>query len=121
MIKPDRPWEGYLALEPGAVIWDEEEQIFKMWYNTLGTHKRPYIEDYLCYATSKDGVSWEKPDLGLVEFRGSKKNNIFLKWSLWSHCVIKDAGDPDPQRRYKLLYWHTGRTAIQTNGMKRDV
>src|SRR5262245_27056308 len=31
---------------------------------------------YLCYATSKDGITWEKPDLGLVEFGGSKKNNI---------------------------------------------
>ena len=107
VMKPDRPWEGYLVLQPGTVIWDEEDQIFKMWYNTLGTPKRPYSEDYLCYATSKDGVTWEKPDLGLVEFRGSKKNNIFLKWSIWSHCVIKDAGDLDSQRRYKLLYWHT--------------
>ena len=107
LIKPDRPWEGYLVLQPGTVIFDEEEQIFKMWYNTIGTHDRPYIEDYLCYATSKDGITWEKPDLGLVEFQGSKSNNIFLKWSGWTHCVIKDKRDPDPSRRYKLLYWLT--------------
>ena len=30
-----------------------------------------------CYAESRDGVHWEKPDLGLFEFRGSKQNNIF--------------------------------------------
>ena len=31
---------------------------------------------YLCLATSKDGITWEKPSLGLVDFRGSKDNNI---------------------------------------------
>jgi len=31
---------------------------------------------YLCLVTSRDGIVWEKPELGLVEFRGSKANNI---------------------------------------------
>ena len=105
VIKPDRPWEGYLVLQPGTVIWDDEENIFKMWYNTIGTHKKPYVEDYLCYATSRDGIKWDKPDLGLVEFAGSTKNNIFMKWSSWTYCVVKDKNDPDPIRRYKLPYW----------------
>ncbi len=30
-----------------------------------------------CYAESHDGVHWERPELGLVEFQGSKKNNIY--------------------------------------------
>ena len=107
LLKPDRPWEGYLVLQPGTVIWDEEDQIFKMWYNTIGTRERPDVEDFLCYATSKDGITWEKPDLGLIEFQGSKANNIFLKWSGWTHSVLKDKRDPDPSRRYKLLYWLT--------------
>ena len=29
-----------------------------------------------CYAVSHDGVRWERPELGLVEFRGSRRNNI---------------------------------------------
>ena len=29
-------------------------------------------------AESKDGVNWTKPELGLVEFNGNKKNNICL-------------------------------------------
>ena len=35
LLKPDRPWEGYLALQPGTVLFDEEEGLFKMWYNAL--------------------------------------------------------------------------------------
>jgi hypothetical protein len=33
---------------------------------------------YFCYAESRDGVTWVKPKLGLVEFEGSKENNILL-------------------------------------------
>jgi len=33
---------------------------------------------FLCYAESRDGVKWYKPDLGLFKFNGSKSNNIVL-------------------------------------------
>ena len=33
---------------------------------------------YFCYAESRDGITWVKPKLGLVEFEGSKDNNILL-------------------------------------------
>ena len=32
----------------------------------------------LCYAESTDGIHWTKPDLGLVEWNGSRENNILL-------------------------------------------
>ena len=35
-----------------------------------------YSTRYLCLTVSSDGVTWEKPDLGLVEYKGSRKNNI---------------------------------------------
>ena len=39
----------------------------------------------LCYATSRDGVHWEKPDLGKVEFNGSRSNNILPEGSRAPH------------------------------------
>lgn len=33
---------------------------------------------YVCYAESRDGITWVKPKLGLVEFNGSKDNNIIM-------------------------------------------
>ena len=104
---PDRPWEGYLVLQPGTAIFDKQDQLFKMWYNALPTREKPSVEQYLCYATSRDGIRWEKPDLNLVEFQGSKANNIILKWSNWTHSVVKDPGERDEQRRYKMAYWQT--------------
>ena len=37
---------------------------------------------YLCYARSGDGVHWEKPSLGLYEWRGSTDNNILMGGSI---------------------------------------
>ncbi len=78
-----------------------------MWYNALPAREKPDVEESLCYATSADGVNWKKPNLGLVEFRGSRENNILLMGSNWYHCVLRDDSDPDPARRYKLAYWQT--------------
>lgn len=106
VLKPDQDWEGSLVLQPGTVLYDQEEHIFKMWYNSLPTASKPDIEEFICYATSLDGIHWTRPELNLVEFRGSKKNNILLKGCSWSLSVIKDSRERDPSRRYKLAYWN---------------
>src|SRR5688572_4646102 len=60
----------------------------------------------VCYATSRDGLNWEKPHLGLVEFNGTKANNIVnLRGGHADFAalpVLFDPSDPDPQRRYKV-------------------
>ena len=74
----DRPWEGN-ASHYRTVLKDGDR--YRMYFSGLQydvrdgemTHAH---ERYLCYAESTDGVSWERPVLGLVEFDGSTKNNI---------------------------------------------
>lgn len=104
VLVAEKPWEGYLVLQPGTVIFDDEEDCFKMWYNSQPTRSRP-VGHALCYATSTDGVHWEKPEFGLVDFEGSTSNNILFSGPVWTHCIIKDDLESDPQRRYKQLYW----------------
>jgi hypothetical protein len=61
----------------------------------------------LCYATSRDGLRWEKPGLGLVEFRGSRDNNIVdLPHAGYrpAAAILHDPQDPDPARRFKMAY-----------------
>jgi hypothetical protein len=87
-----RPWE------TRNVIFDKEENIFKCWYS--GTNIKTERWWASGYATSKDGITWEKPKLGLYEYNGSKENNIFsLGWG----PVYKDLKEPDPAKRYKML------------------
>ena len=95
LIRPESPWEQSISWS--SVIWDEEEAVFKAWYQN-------YQADRLLYAVSQDGISWEKPSLGVVECDGGKDNNIvFSTRGMDSPSVIKDVHDPDPGRRYKLL------------------
>jgi hypothetical protein len=87
-----------------TVLYDQDEKIFKMWYLPWpwDNQLRPW-----CYAVSSDGYKWEKPNLDLYEFQGSRKNNIINAWNdsvdLGFYNVIKDPRDPDPKRRYKAM------------------
>lgn len=58
------------------------------------------------YAESTDGVNWTKPSLGLVDFKGSKDNNLILTdpapLGFVNIKVLEDPEDPDPARRYKI-------------------
>lgn len=60
----------------------------------------------LCYAESDDGLAWTKPALGQVLFKGSRANNALdLPHTVVSGAaVIRDDADPDPARRYKMVY-----------------
>jgi hypothetical protein len=51
------------------------------------------------YATSTDGVHWQKPRLGLCDFEGSKDNNI---WAIGESggVIYRDPRASDPERRY---------------------
>ena len=57
----------------------------------------------VCYAISEDGISWEKPELGLVEFQGSKANNIVLRGPHGAG-IRRDKRETDPQRRFKAFF-----------------
>jgi hypothetical protein len=78
VLVADRPWEGDRAQAWGSVI-QEPDGLLRMWYFGFNTERRPGELDRggYCYAESRDGIRWEKPELDLVEFRGSRKNNLF--------------------------------------------
>ncbi len=122
IIEADRPWEkglqgGYFTgvqIFGQAVIYDEEEKIFKTWYlpRSHEDGEQPW-----CYAVSSDGYRWEKPNLGIYEFQGSKKNNILADYRDPHYFnVFKDPQDPDPQRRYKALGEQEGPIPNHTGG-----
>lgn len=78
VLVADKPWEGERAQAWGSVILDPDG-LLRMWYFAFNTERRKDELDRggYAYAESRDGVHWEKPNLGVVEFRGSKKNNLF--------------------------------------------
>jgi len=107
----------------GSLIHDEEESLFKLWYMSYNYDCPTAERTPILYATSPDGVSWDRPALGIQEFQGSKENNILLTnyghHDLYSPNVIKDLRDLDPDKRYKMLWWDfpLGPEPYQDEGM----
>ena len=90
----------------GTVLLDEGK--FRMWYYPVRTTESPnrLNQGPICYAESIDGLTWTKPVLRQVEVKGSRENNaIALPAEVIEGVqVIKDLKDPDPKRRYKMVF-----------------
>jgi hypothetical protein len=72
----DQPWEGNTSAY--FTLWRDDGR-FRVYYR--GSHfdeqaKKSAHPEFTCCAQSRDGLKWEKPELGLFEFPGSKRNNI---------------------------------------------
>lgn len=55
VMSPETPWEKVAVMCP-HVLWDEDEQVFKMWYSG----GEQYEPNAIGYATSTDGLTWHK-------------------------------------------------------------
>ncbi|MDD6034342.1 MAG: hypothetical protein PUC47_12860, partial [Oscillospiraceae bacterium] len=115
---PPRHWEARIDNGYPNVFYDEEAALFRCYYTCIlrdpDAEARPLQERVgavyqprsdrvtgLLYACSKDGVHWEKPALGRVEFDGSRDNNIVFVYAHGA-SVFRDAHETDPRKRYKM-------------------
>lgn len=101
VLKPDKPWEmegGPTAMVFSDGVWyDPKDRLFKIWY--MGGYVRS-----TCYATSVDGLRWDKPILDV-----QPGTNIVHTTRRDSATVWLDLEERDPRRRYKLfIYAHPG-------------
>lgn len=101
----DRPWEGNTS---AYITLFQDRNKFRMYYR--GSHfdelkKKATHPEVTCYAESRDGIHWTKPELGLVDFEGSRRNNIV--WAgIGTHnfTPFKDLNPTAPRSaRYKAL------------------
>ncbi len=78
-----------------------------MWYLGQGDQDKGWHER-VCFAKSKDGYHWEKPDLSLVEYAGNTKNNLIDlmggKHHVQSCVVFYDLDDPERKGRFKMAF-----------------
>ena len=84
VLVTDAPWEGN-ASHYRCVFRDGD--IYRMYYGAYqyaegqthyGYSQATPHEAFTCYAESRDGIHWTRPELGLIEFKGSTRNNILL-------------------------------------------
>jgi hypothetical protein len=105
VLKFNKPWEGSFCAY-GTIMKDGD--LFRAYYrgNPTAT-KDGSITEVTCYAESKDGVNWKKPDLKIYTVDGTKNNNVVLaNEAPASHnfSPFIDANpDVKPGQKYKAL------------------
>lgn len=127
VLRHDAPWEGNCSC---SHIVFQDGPLYRMYYkgeryspgnfDATKLDKKYFSDLYPCYAESDDGIHWRRPELGLVEFNGSKKNNILwmlkdaarlwnlpesvAKFASTNGAIFKDTNpNCPPDARYKML------------------
>lgn len=124
ILVADRPWElespealTGVQLDAQSSLYDPDDKLFKIWY--LPRVFRNNHQGW-CYAISRDGYRWEKPELGIYDYNGSKRNNILAafdrKIDLTFNNVIKDPHETDPRKRFKAFGELENGQPANTNG-----
>lgn len=129
-LLPDKPWESAGIRGDSGMSVIEHGGEYKLWYTlslgdpdprimaelennifpgNKGHLDRKILADYisasqfmLCYAVSRDGTNWEKPELGLIEYEGSRNNNIVLIARLGATVFIDHVAPRS--ERFKIIY-----------------
>ena len=79
VVRPDRPWEGHQINAWGTVLRRPQDGVLQLWYSTgYMTKDASWIPVTLCYAESRDGIAWDKPDLGMWALGEHADTNIVL-------------------------------------------
>lgn len=124
MGEPDEWQQRYY----GTVIRHEGK--LKMWY--IAASKEGFAKPELggqidfrgwrfAYAESKDGIHWDKPNLGLMEFRGSRNNNLIQMpegFAGYHALVLHEPEEPDASRRFKMMALITRFGEYDTSGIE---
>ncbi|MFZ2654431.1 MAG: hypothetical protein WAX69_05905 [Victivallales bacterium] len=76
----------------GGIWWDPAEKVFKMWYEAGWINT-------ICYATSRDGLSWERP---LLDVKPGTNQVLPPDLTPDSFTVVPDWEAGDPQQRYTM-------------------
>lgn len=117
LLKANGAWEDIIG-NP-CVLYDKEEDIFHMWYTVYnkssGTRMfetKDWTSDcgppyFSSYARSSNGLDWEKPGLGIVNYQGNTENNIILKGYQRSQSIrVIENPKPSENKLGRFLLTH---------------
>jgi hypothetical protein len=91
ILKIDRPWEGNHNFGTGVYRHDGR---YHLYYRAMPGQQ--FGKHYAAVALSDDGITWTKPNLGLVRFEGNTRNNLI---------AVEDSGGGLEPARSNLDFW----------------
>ncbi len=117
VITSDKEWEANKINYPLAFYDDGIYRMYYLAHFKMGEMGVNFFNTYICYAESKNGIDWIKPELGICEYKGSKANNIILRTVdlpnnpngfFDNFFVFKDTNpNCEKDKKYKALaYYH---------------
>jgi hypothetical protein len=102
VLEADKPWEGRQLVLFGTIL-PMPDGSYRLYYSTF-TPGEGHAK--LLLATSADGFHWEKPELDLVEWDGSRANNIILDPDM-DHDSPSIIFEPDDSTHpFKMITFH---------------
>ena len=114
VLRMEKPWEGIGSGIYSCVFRDHEGR-YRMYYRgtALSADEDVNTTDgselqYTCMAVSDDGITWTRPDLGIVEFNQKKDNNIIFSGRMaHNFSPFPDTNPAAPEaKRYKAVAGH---------------
>lgn len=94
----DKPWENPIKRYFSLI---EHEGTFRFYYGG--------VPQATCLIESEDGIHWQRVELGMYEYEGSKQNNIVWRKGQSGHnfTPFKDTNpNAEPEQRYKAIGDH---------------
>jgi sucrose-6-phosphate hydrolase SacC (GH32 family) len=104
VLVPEQQWEQKSVMNP-YVIYDENEKLFKMWYAAGET----YEPDVIAYATSEDGINWNKFDENPI-FKANEDKSTLDSYKVGGCEVHKFSND-------EYIMFYIGYVDLDTAGV----
>ena len=111
LMHPEYEWDEEIGGK-GTILVDPIDGLYKAWYisqpgiDSTGYNSSEGASRMISYATSKDGVSWTRPLLPIVQWEG-KNSNILLKLDgaaeVSYSCVFIEPEHKNKSRVYEML------------------
>lgn len=100
LLRSDLPSEVNLMSMFGTVIRRPTDGLYQYWYKCYNPNDKGPA---LGYAQSADGVTWERPGMGVVSYQG-KDTNLVFDGGPHGTALIYDERESRPAWRYKMVH-----------------
>ncbi len=111
VLAPEQPWEALGFIFYSSVVEDGGE--IKLYYGSYTRDDK--LQRHFCLATSRDGVTFQRPSLGQKAFNGSTENNLLALTAIEASVFL----DPRaaPEKRYRMIYSAFGLENLEKSGV----
>lgn len=104
-----KPWE--LAIGYVTIHREPKSGKYQLWYQAYAGNRagERRLKCVVCYAESRDGIHFDRPELDLFPFKGEKSNIVLVAnaghGDRYGCSVLVDPDEQDAARRYKMAYY----------------